>query len=241
MNTGKRLQALIQSHPPFVLPVSGAVAWWDATQITGLTDGDSVSTWSNQFLIAYPLVSTAGTPPVYKVGIQNGLPVVRFGGAGGLRAAAVTIDDFTIFMVVNPVPSPAMIYEHSDNWNWGQGSGVYWGGGSFCMVNRNFQESYQTAVPGGLPAVFQILEHRYASGLLYPSRVYVNDVLVAEGTEGVTTLSPQSCDLAFNVGSRGGNSLFSAMDVGEIIVYPRLLSNDDCATIEAYLYNKWFA
>src|SRR5690606_21088481 len=50
------------------------VARYDATQISGLNDGDTVTTWNDSSGLDHH--ATNGTA-VYKVNIQNGLPVVR--------------------------------------------------------------------------------------------------------------------------------------------------------------------
>jgi hypothetical protein len=222
---------------PHTLPVAGAVAWWDATQLTGLTDGEGVSSWPDASGVSGPLLAP-GTEPVYKVNIKNGHPIVRFNGTGGLRAADVAMDDFTVFMVVNPVPGTGMIYEHSDNWNTNPGSGIYWAGNSFTMVHRYSLYSDCGAVPSGLPATFLLLEHRYAAGQSLGGWVYVNETLVQQGSQALP--SEPGLTEPFNVGCRAGSSLFATMDVGEIIIYPSLLSSGDIASVEAYLRAKWF-
>lgn len=64
---------------PLQLP--GLVAWYDASQITGLSDGEAVAQWNDVSGNGNHLTQgTAGFRPIYKVSIVNGLPVVRFDG-----------------------------------------------------------------------------------------------------------------------------------------------------------------
>lgn len=61
--------------------ISGLKLWLDASQIVGLNDGDSVTTWSDLSGNGYDATQgTASKKPVYKTAILNGLAVVRFDG-----------------------------------------------------------------------------------------------------------------------------------------------------------------
>lgn len=93
--------------PTWWLPtlMSGLVAWYDAGQITGLSDGTAISQWNDLSGNAYHAVQATGTKqPLYKTGILNGRPVVRFDGtddfftASGLGA----LSDHSVFVVIKP-------------------------------------------------------------------------------------------------------------------------------------------
>jgi len=79
--------------------------WYDADQITGLSDGDAVATWPDIGPNGDDV--TQGTPaarPLYKTSILNGKPVVRFDGSddylqGALTNAGATTQPATIFAV----------------------------------------------------------------------------------------------------------------------------------------------
>ena len=59
--------------------IPGLVFYVDASYITGLNDGDSVTTWSDLSGNGNDATQeTAAAKPVYKVNIINGRPVVRF-------------------------------------------------------------------------------------------------------------------------------------------------------------------
>lgn len=70
---------LFTSFKPF--QIAGLKLWYAADQITGLVDADPVVTWSDLSGNANDgTQATAGKRPIYKTGIVNGKPVVRFDG-----------------------------------------------------------------------------------------------------------------------------------------------------------------
>ena len=65
--------------------MSGLVAWYDASQITGKADSDAVSSWADSSGNGHTASQATGSKqPLYKTNILNGFPVLRFDG----------IDDF---------------------------------------------------------------------------------------------------------------------------------------------------
>jgi len=61
--------------------IPGLVFYVDASYITGLNDGDSVTTWSDLSGNGYDATqATAAKKPIYKVNIVNGKPIVRYDG-----------------------------------------------------------------------------------------------------------------------------------------------------------------
>jgi hypothetical protein len=77
---------------------TATTAWYKADAITGLSDGDSVSAWADQSGNGYDLAAY-GTPPVYKAGTLNSLPVVWF-SANQMRSPAFTgSQPMTVFLV----------------------------------------------------------------------------------------------------------------------------------------------
>lgn len=80
--------------------VSGLVLWLKADAITGLSDSDPVSTWTDSSGNSNSATGSGTARPLYKTGILNSLPVVRFDGVNdtlritrnaGLEPSAVTI------------------------------------------------------------------------------------------------------------------------------------------------------
>jgi hypothetical protein len=78
-----RYPGIVNSRISSFLPsyVSGLIGWWDASKITGLSDGDAISQWDDLSVKDNHLVqATANYKPLYKTNILNGLPCVRFDG-----------------------------------------------------------------------------------------------------------------------------------------------------------------
>lgn len=61
--------------------IPGLLLWLDANQITGLNDGDAVATWTDASGNGYNATQgSASARPIYKTGILNSRPVVRWDG-----------------------------------------------------------------------------------------------------------------------------------------------------------------
>ena len=67
--------------------------WYDAGQITGLSDGDPISQWNDESANADHAVQATGSKqPIYKTGILNGHPVVRFDGSNDYLTLSNNLD-----------------------------------------------------------------------------------------------------------------------------------------------------
>jgi hypothetical protein len=73
--------------------IPGLVFWVDASYITGLNDGDSVTTWSDLSGNGNDATqATAAAKPILKLNIINGRPVVRFDGTDDFLRATFTLN-----------------------------------------------------------------------------------------------------------------------------------------------------
>jgi hypothetical protein len=80
-------------------PVSGYIAWWDASQITGHANGASVTSWPDSSGNGYTLTTT--TPPIYTTNVQNGLPAVNFVAGNVWLAGTWALTGTETFFVVS--------------------------------------------------------------------------------------------------------------------------------------------
>lgn len=80
---------------------AGALLVYDARHLTGLADGDAVSTWPSRGTSANDLTQTSTQRPLYKVGIQGGQPVVRFDGSNDVLSSTSTIATPATFCIIS--------------------------------------------------------------------------------------------------------------------------------------------
>jgi len=217
--------------PPDIL---GCVLWLDANKITGLADGAEVLTWIDASGTGNDATGNSGQVPVYKTNIQNGLPVVRYDGAGdiltitGLGTGSFSgISKGTAFVVFSPTSDAeyAVLYFAGVNtgfWRWGED-----GNGYMAL----FRSARLVGAPTAQPTTGWHL-HTIRSGPTNGYDIRRNgslDVDVA-ASWGVSTDATLGLEYA-------GTDL--AGDIGEVILYNDELSDADVATVEAYLSDKW--
>lgn len=74
--------------------------WWVAAdRITGLANGDPVSTWADSSGNGKDLTQTLTARPTYRTNVVNGLPTVDFDGVNDCMATAATVTVQEIFFV----------------------------------------------------------------------------------------------------------------------------------------------
>ncbi len=196
--------------------------WLDAKQITGLSDGASVTTWSD--LSGNANHATGGTSPTYSATGLNGQASVSFGVNSQLIAPAFTVGSIFVVgksnnatfanyegLVGGPVTDPGN--GHILN-GWAGSTGIYKAG------SGTFYNSWQN---GGLAA----------SGIF-------SNINASSGWIGsFVTSTPTTTNTAIWIGyisggSRGWNGL-----LGETIIYSNTLSTNARNLNEQYQSMKW--
>jgi hypothetical protein len=229
-----QLQGVASSGGSSVLgPVStilGCLTWLDAGQLTGLSDGNSVATWDDMAR-GVPL-GTAGTAPIYKTGIINGLPIIRFAGSSSMQnLLPVNYLQYTLFMVLK-ISSLSQAY--SAVWGSDSTTGFFIksSGKTALYFNNNSEWDGSGSTTFGT-SIFQIVTMKVGPAG-YSSRV----ALAADASNG--TLGTVASTPAFQLGNQVGQSGrgFSG-DIAEFLMYSRQLSSTDTTTIENYLKAKY--
>lgn len=215
------------------LDIPDCVLWLDAAQISGLSDGDPVTSWPDMSGLGNHAVE-AVNPPTYKTGIQNGLPIVRFDGADRLTVASFATNNFggitqmTTFVIYNPRGDTG--YNVLDLGAIGQ----HWrfvDGGFYCSY---FRSTRSVNDPPGQPADSNFHYHTLRSGPVGAYDIWRNGV---GGSEYAQSWGVTSDDLVIANGGDGGGL---AGDIAEIIIYARELGDDEVATVEANVPQaKW--
>lgn len=223
--------------------ISGLKLWLKADAITGLVDGNSVTTWNDSSGLGNNATqSTAANKPTYKTNIIGGYPVVRFDGSNDfLTTPSISIGVFTAFAVFKATTS-SPVYEQGIST--GSASGFHlWTGITTMRVNKsgtstakNHPSGATWATDGVWRMTSQTYNGTHASFLLWVngSSVSLSDVTVASpGTAAVNN--------PVYLGMRGGSTNALNGDLAEIIIYDSSLSTADRQSVEAYLNQKYFS
>ena len=228
--------------------VSNLMLWLDASQITGLSDGDPVTTWTDMSGNSRNATQgTASLKPTYRTSVVNGQPGVRFDGTDdAMTIASLPIpSDATIFIVAknSQQAGTGSIYKPilAATNNPYQGVGTGYGMG----YRRDGMDAYHFALGNG--ATQDTLVHSRADNDLFEintmrksgtsATVLRNGALVSSGTMLRTT--------GFHSGSYaiGGDISFLDRrylgDIVEIIVYGHALTVGERTTVESYLSSKY--
>jgi hypothetical protein len=205
------------------VPSGTPFLWYDADSITGLNDNDAIANVPDLSGNNLHLLQAEPTDkPVFKTGIQNGLPAIRLDT--NVKWMAVAVDDKsqpnTIFCVVK-VTAPV--------------SGRYIFDG--IAGGRNALYTPETPQQYGLYAGNQV-----SSGDVIDGNAHVLTCLFNGGSstirlDGVQIYTGDAGALAlgdFQIGR--GNTSSSVCDIFEIVVYD---GNESPAANEAALATKW--
>lgn len=220
---------------PFVpTDIAGCLLWLAGDKITGLSDGDPVSSWVDSSGNGNNAVqASGGLQPSYQTNELNSLPIVRFGTSGATNLVSLfTITNRTVF-IVNLQGSPAggqndglcddattnagaLFFRQSTN---GSLIGFFAGGAISATI--------------GSPLAW----HTFC--LACPSTGTGADLLVDGSSVGTGAVGAPATN-GLNIGSRvSGAPFYWTGDIAEIIAYNSVLSSPDIATVQAYINAKY--
>lgn len=218
------------SAPTVVLPsIAGLQLWLDASQITGKTDGDTVSTWHDQSGHSADATSSWGLP-TFRAAVLNGKPVVRFVAANSdhMEAFPAAGVPYTAFVVARMNGGSnqrilGSIYPTFENYLIG-----WWNGFEDEMYAEGFVNN------PGTPATTNW--HRYeAVGTGSLTSLYDAGALIASNNGGVAGFNN-----AVSLSGYAPGSELSDFDIAELIIFGSALSDPDRQSVEAYLTAKYF-
>jgi hypothetical protein len=201
----------------------------DASALTGLNDGDTVTTWTDVSgtVPANSTVSYGGTP-IYKVGVLNGQPVVRFDNASSFTTADLSLQ----------FPSAATVFVVTTINNDNQYTLV--------KANPNVDEWWRYDNGNSYPAVFRgnRLEG-YCTMPMSGSHLFAITSSASAWEMSINGTSKGVADGNFNAGGALmiGNHTQSDRalngDIAEILIYDSVLSASDADLVGAYLAGKY--
>lgn len=223
---------------PYSIP--NLFLWSSADQLVGFSDGDTVFTWPN---LAGGSLGGGATElscfdaPIYKTGIVNSLPVVRFNGPDwyGFNGSNITNSrQTTIFLVISFAALSnaytGIVTSDAGGFGWYVKSS---GKTAFYSAGTDYDGSGAATVTTGTFYIFTLIlgplgiqtRIALASDFSSSSNLY-QDTSTSGGRSAVGTDN-----------SSGGRVLVG--DVAEVIMYSRALTSTEYGAVESYLKTKY--
>lgn len=213
--------------------LAGLKLWLKADQISG-SDGDLLSTWTDQSTNGKNATAAGAARPTYKVNIQNDLAVVRFDGAATFMTTAdISVTQPNSIYVVAKQTSTATMGTFFDGTSTNprqtlrceSGSGVIsiYGGTAVRSGTINRSAAFRVfslIVTGG-------------NGIGYAELLSDTGAAGSIGTQAIGPVSLGAYSPA------GVGQLFLNGDIAEVLVYDTAVSVANHEIIEDYLRQKW--
>lgn len=227
------------------LPVTGAVLWLDASQITGLSDGAAITTWPDMSGNGYNATQTGASTlkPTYKTSILNGKPVARFDGGDWLALTdTLTITSLSVFVVWKSAGTNGRMVDMRGTG--ANGAAIGWHIKQSNPINNEIItfdngagafRQLQNVTPSTTD--FHIYAGTYSAGIpgLWLDGVPTG-TLVSVGTMGSISTT-KLLHIGTNV--NGQSTQFYTGDIAEIILYDSALGTTDRQATQTYLGTKY--
>lgn len=221
----------------FSVPLENLALWLKADAITGLADTDPVASWvdssSNNNTATQ---GTAGARPLFRTGMVNGLPVVRFDGVDDFIESPYSASDnpgtdsqsiFAVFRPATTATSQIMVW---------QGEAAGNGFGTEFEMHTNIGDgllapNFVGAIVGGQNAeqgssipFTDTVNFHILTAIFTGLRSVPQISAFVDGGSGVTTVSsggPEIVNWTGNtrLGRPGGAARFYSGDIAEVLVY----------------------
>ena len=205
---------------------SSLVLHLDAGSITGLTEGQKVSTW--QDLSGNGNHAAARGNPTFRQNVLNGLPVVHLGGGDTFHSPLASSNQMSIFVVVKGSQYYSLV-----RWQQGNSWFVYHWGAGLVIQSEN---GSLTGPPTGLVA------NQWNIGSVLINQGPSDGVKVFRNSElqGTATYSvPWGPISDLYIGSLVGLQEFTVGDIAEIMIYDRALADNEHQQVLQFLSQKY--
>lgn len=248
------------SIPPFTPTDISGLKFWVKADSLALSDNDPVSSWTDSSGLGnHATQGTGGAQPTYKTNIQNGLPVIRFDGAGDWLEVSDTsiiggnsgISVFIVFkQAVNNVTKALLT-----KWDY-QTEGCFMattylgtiGQIEMFVANATNDAGGNNQYTTDIYPTDDYSVNFYTISIVYDGtqaagdkiKFYLDGALKSSNTNGTVPASLTSANSTLKVGRAGGViDWFFNGDIGEVVLYDSALSNPDRTAVEDYLTTKW--
>lgn len=213
--------------------IAGLKLWLDASQITGLNDGDAVATWSDLSGNGNSVAQgTASKRPTYQTAEINGLPVVRTDGVDDLlfcTSSIVAAQPLTLFVVCRENANSYYLLDGGPSGSDRVALADFLRGGNFGMFAGTATVEAAQTKPIPL-TLWRVLANGASSSL------FKNSVSFVTGNPGTQALSA-----GITLGARFDplGAFYGNYDFCEVLVYDTALSAGNLSLVETYLRAKW--
>jgi hypothetical protein len=217
---------------PTPTDVAGLTAWYKADSITPVGAGVAVPSWADSSGNGKTLTTGAGTP-VYAPNTINGLPSLNTGGGEWYtNALASNLSPFTYFAVCKPaLTAPSCLVGSSVD------GGMEWRlDNTAPALIKQFQAVIANGTTGPGVGVWAVQTASYTDGPSGNYAFHLNGTANGSGTHSVTLVAGGT-QKVFR-GSTGGPDSFSG-NFAELIMYSRVLTAPERATVHSYLQDKY--
>jgi len=227
--------------------ISGCQVWLAADKITGLVDGDVVTTWSDSSGQSNDFTqSTASKKPLYKTNIFQTKPAIKFDGTDdfllSVPGAEVTdATDYSIFAVFSFITEA----------NWMTPIGIGAGGNPmvryFQLAGAPSPRNIRTECKNSGGVVVTVATGSDVSiGATYIGSIINNSAInLTQYLNGIADADGDACNLSdhtltrFTLGSASQPTNYANCYLAEVVFYNRALTDSERRRIEGYLGRKY--
>jgi hypothetical protein len=211
--------------------IAGLELWLAADAIVGKVDADPIATWTDASGAGHDATQATGAnQPLYKTGIVNGKPVLRFDAVNDSMGLTLAADaSRTIFIVGKQAANTSFVTML--DFGGGNSAKVYNGGASNWTYGTN--QAVADVNLGAVTTVFTVITLRVNSAASLDAHINNGAANTFDPDDSITTAT------SVFVGSRNGGSEWWNGDIAEIISYSNALSNTDRDSVRTYLGAKY--
>lgn len=213
-------------------PLTGLVLWLKA-DAESYSDGASVPTWHDQSGNGNDAAAVGTPQAIFKAGIINGLPIVRFARNDGSRflSPLANTQPYTVFVVANETAN-------AQNQYLVDGAAENSGAVAFLGSTAGFPNETSIYCGGSVVSAtttttsFNVISAIFNTS---SSAVYINGTLGGSGNPGSSNTTGTT------VGDCGGGGASVALmgDIAEVLIYNSALSSTVRSNVENYLLTKY--
>jgi hypothetical protein len=245
----RKLRRPVATSSPSFNPLTdlpSLVLWLDASQLTGLSDGDAVASWTDLTANADHAVQATPTKrPTYETNVLNGLPVIRFDGVDDALVTsnvAIGTQKITVWAVVSATSGGDRIIAEA-NVNFTIVSDAW-------MLLRGAANTVSIATREAIPygtadSVATVTTTHRVVVATYDKSLSTNEGTISiDGDNSFTRVNNANHTGTFGtypvyVGARNAASFFLAGDIAEVGVCNAALTGADLTELQTYLTDKW--